>query len=622
MAANPGKRPAGDHYTPAGSARRLRIDHTRDDDNDDDDDGAAAAAGGAITTTGPASVLAARNNYDPVYDDPTCPREDRRSEYVTDHPLEIYDRSDPGLCAFVDKELRDARDRLVDVIPVCNGEVPWIEEFKPSHAKSIHQFLIGIFAVWCRCAVGIRTAPTTAGLPPPPPFPPPPFPPPWSHGGHDDETERIDGSGSGSSEVNANGTWRAVRIYGPPIVGGISTDARSSINVMYQDPSNPVVYHESALTIGMLIQEFVRTLFRARMFTPGTIDYLVPPDQYPDLVSSLEKQLLGVGAKLSVPLHGNILVDDKKDAVDFMIESVGNAVRTRVAIGTGLLTIPKPIGLMEWGVRILRPERKPDETSSEYADRCRAQQDKSVGWLPQIHFKPTLGSDDKANPPYIRDCRHFELSPPDQTRFKELVQTVNGAVKMYRDFIGGDTKRSLDEKQQWVADFVWGLVNEYVPNTTSLAGVQYCQRTCVKLQADCYRDENHPAGIGRPRAFFAGNPAYVDDVSPDERRLVAAFFDTAGMVLFSHETYMCGFVGQAGAGKTLITGTIVRLVGSPYAFRIDSKHNNWSMAMYRDTFVLMTEDQKSKKLAISTDITDGIVGSVRNDPEEINIQTK
>lgn len=56
--------------------------------------------------------------------------------------------------------------------------------------------------------------------------------------------------------------------------------------------------------------------------------------------------------------------------------------------------------------------------------------------------------------------------------------------------------------------------------------------------------------------------------------------------------------------------------------RLDKKHNNWSMSMFNDVFMVVTEDQSSRKMDVTSDIRDGLLGSERNSEDTINIQTK
>lgn len=480
----------------------------------------------------------------------TCDREDLRSEYVSDHKLRVYDHNDPHLSGFVEGALRDSRLRLIEILPYCTDEgMPWVEAYHPSQLKCVLQFLVGMFSVWCGCAVGLESGDDSGEIA----IDETPDESGFNHnvdiglgGGVD-----FDGTSPVEDEpptaINHNGRWTAVKLYAPHRISGNSTAARLSTAMMYRDTHNKLVYHVSSFDIHTLIQEFVRTLTQLRMFEPTSVIYTVPPELYPDIVSGIERALLGDGQKTEVALHGNIFVDDRDDRERFCINSVGHPMKTRWGIGTGLLRVPKPLDRAEWVAKVLPPSQKKDESASEYAIRRQERIEESKHWLPQIHFSSTLDGEEHNVPPYIAECRHFDLDAEKQVRFEEFIRVVNGTIHLFRNYIEetstGDDGIDDDALQQWICDHVWDVMHAFTPALASFVGAQYCQRTCIKFQNACYCDDVNPAGIGKPRSYYPADPRYQKDVSPEERRVVGGFLDTAGMAIFSKQTFMCGFVG-------------------------------------------------------------------------------
>jgi hypothetical protein len=365
-------------------------------------------------------------------------------------------------------------------------------------------------------------------------------------------------------------------------------------------------------------------MFRNQMFTPSSVCFVVPSEMYPTFVVDLERHLLGEGPRSLVNLHSNILTHSDVDMKRFSVQSVGHPTRTRFAIGTGILVAQKPYSLADWSSKILRPTRKPGEHEDAYESRCAERKEKSKGELPQIFFYPdadAVEAVEGVKPPYISDARHFDLTAAQQTRFEQLVKAANGSMHLYRAFVD-EQRRSEDDKQQWIADLVWDMIHEWAPNLAGFIGAQYAQSTCVKLQDDVYRDDVNPAGIGKPRAYWPADEEYKNDVSPGVRRLGAGFIDSTGIALFSEETFMCGFAGVPGGGKSTVQNYLQLMVGSAYVMRLDSKHNNYSMSMYGDTFLFVTQDQSSKSVAITADIRDNVLGAKRNEPTGVNVQVK
>lgn len=441
---------------------------------------------------------------------------------------------------------------------------PWVVgEFKPGHIPLITAVLTVLFGVYMKHCVG------------------------W---------------------INPDGDFVPSELFLPLGIQGKSAGDRAKTPPCYANPHNLRVYKEAKSPISFFVVAFVNLLKDLGYFTASDGDYFAPPHLFDFAVQRIELKLLGDQNTSAQPTAG------LEARLGHGIRQIQMPKRRQWGVNDQILIVPDPKERQDWDRDIYLRGRRPGESVAEYNAAIAQKKISRRGHIAQLH----LVHSDVDIIPCIPSGRHF--TDVHMESFERLFRIVNGAVTMFVKL--KDKKTTDNELQQWVSTLTVDLVHEYCPNFMSYVGAQYLQRICVKHQADTDRDKRP----GAPRAYFSRKVTtrmvggvqetylvYRDEMTPNEDRLVASFFEVFGSMFYSIKTYISAFVGEGGTGKNFIRRAAVKIAGGlKHTFRVEPSHHKFSLSMLHPwTFLLIGEDASDAQLEIPKTFMDSAIGSTR-----------
>ncbi len=463
--------------------------------------------------------------------------------------------------------LSDEQDTLQEdnKLPYTEDEGwPWvIGEFKPGHIPLITAVLTLLFGVYMKHCVG------------------------W---------------------IDSEGKFVPTELFLPIGIQGRSAGERAKIPPCYADPENPRVYKEAKSPMSFFIVAFVNLLKELGYFTASEGDFFAPAHLFDFAVQRIELKLLGDQNTSAQPTAG------LEARLGHGIRQIQMPRRRQWAVNDRILIVPDPKERQDWDRDVYIRSRHPGESMTNYNAAVAQKKITRRPHISQLH----LVHSDADIIPCIPSGRHF--TDVHTESFERLFRIVNGAIISFVKLKDKNTPDS--DLQQWVSTLTVDLVHEYCPNFMSYVGAQYLQRICIKNQDASDRGKRP----GAPRAYFSRRVAtrtvdgtdetylvYRDDMTPNEDRLVASFFEVFGSMFYSIKTYISAFVGEGGTGKNFIRRAAVKIAGGlKHTFRVEPSHHKFSLSMLHPwTFLLIGEDASDSQLEIPKTFMDSALGATR-----------
>lgn len=485
--------------------------------------------------------------------------------------------------AFRDALTQEMDDLITgECLPYATAEGwPWIHtKYLPKvHDSMIWSVLTLLFAVYCRMAVGY-----------------------------------IDPD---------NDEFRPVQLLFPLPSNAKYAHERSRQSLYYINPQNEGVYIDLHSRIEHHIVKYVNLLKDLNYFNlavseddPGNGQSFAPASVFPKSVAEIRLMLVG-----DIANAPNVTANLDPE-LKFGVRYIHRARRRQWGINKHVLIIPDPMDRQELEQLMYIRDRRVGESTAAYEAYKRVIQDKRKDHIPRIHLVPSKG-----HSPCIPDTRSY--NNVDMADFRQVLDAVNGAIWQFTR--QKDSGVSDERLLNWISTLCVNMLHDFTPNFMSYIGAQYLQRICLKFQSSVFRDANPSL----PRAYFSdyikkddnGDDyrVYLDDMTPDEERLVASFVDSFGSLFFAIQSTIVACVGDGGSGKNFLRRLAVNIVGGyRHTFRIDKNFGKFGMSKHHDeTFLFVVEDASSEQVDIPETIMDTVLGGKRGKKEEAaNIEPK